>query len=308
MLGLSRPPTPLLLSLIPWYRLPPPTPPSLVSIHWSRCCSAADSVVVTNPSVPQVSRLFLFLRWRLRRRCQSFGSIFPRICLRCHHWFLGLVVAPPPPPSSLPIPRARHIFLFLRQRICWRHWFLGPVLLCCRLRRRYKFLGTVIAPLPPSLSLSIPWGHCIFPLLGRRLRRCCQLFGPVFLRLRFRHCCWFIRPVVAPLPPLSLTPIPWARRLFLFLHQRLCRHRQFFGAVFLCLRFRRCHQFFEPVVAPMLPLSSPLILKEHRIFLFLFLGRRLCCRCQFLWPVFLCLKLGCCCWCLGPVVAPPPPP
>ena len=77
-----------------------------------------------------------------------------------------------------------------------------------------------------------------------------------------RCCGQSIGPVVNPLPPPSLSPIPWTRRLsssnayvvivlvfvLIFLRRRLCR----------------CHRLLGPFVKPPLPPSLSLIPHMHR--------------------------------------------
>ena len=121
--------------------LPPPTPSLLSYIPWDRRRAPTASVVVSDPSdasyiprPPLTPPLLLLIPQAclplplLRRRCQ----------------FPGLVNILPPPPLET-FTQACCLFCFLRRRLCRRRQVLRIIFLCRRLCHYRQFLKPVIA-------------------------------------------------------------------------------------------------------------------------------------------------------------------
>ena len=174
---------------------------------------------------------------------------------RCRCQSIGSVVDPlPPPPSSL-IPWTCCLSSADASGVVVKLFVL--ILLCRRLRRRFRFLGAVVNPPPPPPLSPIPRARRLFLILCQRLCRRFLFLWPVFLRQHHR-CRRQLPGSVNTLTPPPSEMFTRAHCIFYFLLRRLRWCRQFLELIFLCRRLRRCRQFLRPVIAtPHPPSSSP---------------------------------------------------
>ena len=99
--------------------------------------------------------------------------------LRCCCQSTRPIVNPLPPPSSSLIPWTRHLSFTDTSIVVALVFVL--IYLLRRLRRRHRFLGTVVKPPPPLLLSPIPRTRRVFLVLFQH--HCCRrgVRGPVLL-------------------------------------------------------------------------------------------------------------------------------
>ena len=131
------------------------------------------------------------------------------------------------------------------------------------------------------------------------------VFVLIFLLWHLHRCCRFLGPAAYPLPPPSLYPIPWMRRVSLVLCQRLCCRCLFLWPVLLCQRRRCCRQYHLPVNTTAPP-PAETFTQTHCIFCFL--NWRLRCRSLDLGLIFLYWRIHHGRLLLRPVIAMQQPP
>ena len=151
------------------------------------------------------------------------------------------------------------------------------------LRYSCQFTRPVVDPMPPLLLSSIPWRL----YLSSADASVVVVVVSVLLLLlrRLYHCSRFFGCVIYPPPPLSLSPIPQTRHVFLVLCRPLCCHLWFLWPVLL-YQCRPCCRRYPELVITLAPPRLETFTWTRCIFCFL--NWLIRCHCRYLRIICLC--------------------